>query len=343
MKRLLLLVILLLATQPGCRHLRENLFEGASAAKAVATCREKIGKNIQALKLEITKDTATLRIRQPDNPDNVDEYLYAHGICKGPQPVQLNNVERAMSTDSWIFSLDEIDLEATPTASKDALARAAIEEGRVTKITIQRDVATGVNESRELAVRWTINIQGTRESASATADARGKIIGVDLSGTSRAAKQHYLDPQTLRTAIREIKKGFAGRVTLLELDISDYYLWFKAVAPGSDEVNQYQYDLKGVVNKGAASVMPLPKGKRIEDRYFQIDDVDFGATEQVLQTAAVKANAKRPFIRSMNISVREPDVFSNKLQIFWDVLVADGSPDKLVTVNFDAHGRHLPR
>jgi hypothetical protein len=89
--------------------------------------------------------------------------------------------------------------------------------------------------------------------------------------------------------------------------------------------------------------MPLPKGKRIEDRYFQIDDVDFGATEQVLQTAAIKANAKRPFISGMNINVHEPDVFSNKLQIFWNVLVADGSMDKLINVNFDAHGRHLPR
>ena len=343
MKKLLLLLSFILAIQLACLKLRENLFEGSTAAKAVAACTQNIAGSIQAVGLEITKDTATIRVRRANNPDEVDEYVYSHGLCKGPEPVRLNNLERAMSSDPWIFSPDEINLAAMPTVVKDALASVTLEGGKVTKITIKRELATGANESREKEIRWTIEVQGTRESASASANARGEIVGVDLSGTSRAAKQNYLDPQTFQEAIREVKKAFGGRLTVLGFTAYPSFLWFKAVAPNSDQVNQYQYDLNGVVNKGAASVMPVPKGERIEDRYFQIDDVELSAMEQVLKTAVVKANAKQPWIGSMSFTVDHPNVFSKKLQIFWGVIVADGSPEKSVNVNFDAHGRLLPR
>ena len=250
-----------------------------------------------------------------------------------------------MSSDPWIFSIDEINLAAMPIVVKDALTSVSVEGGKVTQITIARNIATGANESREKKIRWTINVEGTRESASATANAKGQIVGVDLSGTSRAAKQNYLDPQTFQEAIREVKKAFGGRLTVLEFTANYSFLWFKAVAPDSDQVNQYQYDLNGVVNKGAASIMPLPKGERIEDRYFQIDDVDLSAMERVLEMALVKANAKQPSINGMSFTVEHPDVFSKKLQIFWDVMVNDGpaSDHNIKIVKFDAHGRLLPR
>jgi hypothetical protein len=61
------------------------------------------------------------------------------GIVLGPTPVQLNLLERNLK--DTLFDLDEINLAATEKLTQTALERAAIEGGKVTKMTIERGLS----------------------------------------------------------------------------------------------------------------------------------------------------------------------------------------------------------
>src|SRR6185295_8302692 len=178
----------------------------------------------------------------------------------------------------------DIDLTATARVATTALERAKIEGGKVKKMTIERalSIATGMTKSGN--VRWTIEIEGTRENASAVADGKGNILGLDLSQTARAAQFSTYSADTLREAAPRIKEAFGGKVKLLEMTIYDKYLWFQAKSPKDGEITQYKYDINGVTSSELSNLSdPTPIEVKTGD--FKIDDLLFDLDEVNLALA----------------------------------------------------------
>jgi len=343
----------LLVTVLACRTLqkissRESLFDGSNLAGAVASCKEKIGGPIKAMSLEITAREATLRVLDAKPPKRVNDYFYARGFCSGPRAVSLDLLATGLPRDSDLFSLDEVDFAMTPQVIKAALARTNIEGGKVSKITISRgkDYRPDDFSNRDITA-WTIQISGSRESASATANNKGEIIGVDLSGTARAEEQHYFSGKVLNEAARQIKEAFGGQVYLSRLYIWPRGISFQAATSAtSDEVHEYLYDFSGVRrNVTDNTTIGEAYGKlRNRDFYFTLDQIDFGAVSQIEDTAFKESGFAHPIIPSMELS-RSADFERRVKPVTWRVSVnnEENIMGRSAYVTFDAKGNFLSK
>ena len=303
---------------------KKTMFEGASAKEAGDAFKAKLGGPIKALSLELELNAATLKAQDPKNPEHVDEYKYVKGIVLGPTPVQLNLLERNLK--DTLFDLDDINLAATEKLTQTALERAAIEGGKVTKMTIERGLSLAKDMTKSGNVHWAIEIRGTRESATASADAKGTLLGVDLSQTARAANFSTYSADTLRDAGPKIKDAFGGHVRLVELIIYDKYLWFKALSPKDSEITQYKYDINGVTTSALHNIgdntpigLRMSRGAKLEDFVFDLNDVKLEMAPELGQKALAKLGLVGGRISLYKIS-KVPVHFGQKeLMTSWDV------------------------
>ncbi|HKP36235.1 MAG TPA: hypothetical protein VJT71_05210 [Pyrinomonadaceae bacterium] len=329
----------------GCKMFsKTNMFEGAAAKDAVEAFRKKLGGGpIKALSLEIEPDSATLKAQDPKKPEHVDLYKYSRGIVSGPAPVQLNLLENKL--DTTLFDLDEVNLDATATVARTALERAQIEGGRVKKMTIERGLSLAANMTKSGSVRWTIAIEGTRESASASADTKGNVLGVDLSQTARAAKFSTYSADTLREAAPQIKEAFGGQVKLIQMTVYEKYLWFKAKSPANGELTQYKYDLNGVTTSALSNLGdPTPievrtRQFKIDDMYFDLDEVNLALAPDLGKKALQRLGYTAGTIGSYSIK-RKPRTFAGKdLLTVWEVSCTEGRKHEIV--HYDMRGNEV--
>src|SRR5262245_27253517 len=145
------LVVLLLAVL-GCKQLASvgntNLFEGDNAAKGAAAIKSKVGvDHVKVISAEVRKDSMKITIQAPDNPRNMDEYIYEKGRAGGPKPVQamsLGNLE--MTADKYhLTDLSDINFAAIPDTVQKAIARSGLENGKVDLISMENAYAETVN------------------------------------------------------------------------------------------------------------------------------------------------------------------------------------------------------
>jgi hypothetical protein len=323
---------------------QSNLFEGTAAQDAAAAFKKKLGGPIKALSLEIEKDTATLRAQDPNNRQHVDEYKYVRGLVTGPNPVQLNSLERNL--DSTLFDLDTVNLAATPDLVKAALSRTSLEGGKVSKMVIERSLGmTNGSLVKGGGLQWTVSVEGTRESASVLADAKGEVKGVDLSQTARAANVNFYEGSAMQEAAPKIKEGFGGPVKVLELIIYDKYVWFKAQDPKKpDEFNQYKYDINGLTRSGPVGDLELkmvlgPDSENLkpEEFLFDLNEIDFSKTPELAETALDKLQINNGHVALMKISRGTWAEIRTDKAIKWEVSIS-GPRQKSGYVVFDAKG-----
>ncbi|HEY6189361.1 MAG TPA: hypothetical protein VIW80_17040 [Pyrinomonadaceae bacterium] len=341
---ILLIACFLLACSLTKMLSQSNMFEGTAAQDAAAAFKKKIGGPIKALSLELEKDGATLRAQDPNNRQHVDEYKYVRGLVTGPNPVQLNALERNL--ESTLFDLDTVNLAATPDLAKAAVSRTNLEGGKVTKMVIERNLGM-INGSlvKGGEPQWTVSVEGTRESASVLADVKGEVKGVDLSQTARAASVNFYEGTTMQDAVPKIKEGFGGTVKVLELIIYDKYVWFKAQDPKKpDEFNQYKYDINGLTRSGALGdtqmMMTLGPGSeklKPEDFLFDLNEIDFSKTSELGATALDTLQINNGHIALMKISRGTWAEIRTDREIKWEVSVS-GARQKSGYVVFDAKG-----
>jgi len=155
--------------------LRESRDKSALSPEQV---RDKVGKPFKVIEIFIDEDEFKVHVQDPDKPQNVDEYKYVAGFVQGPQPVQVSGAY-AKDLNKSSFPFDEIDFSAIPRFTREAIEKAGIEGGSIYRLTFQRGFAMTDTEAGAIGnPRWYIEIDGTRERVSATADPKGKLLEV---------------------------------------------------------------------------------------------------------------------------------------------------------------------
>jgi hypothetical protein len=322
---------------------QKSLFEGTAMKEAAAAFKGKVGGPVKALSVEIEKDSATLKAQDPNNRANVDEYSYVRGVVLGPTPVRLNSLERNL--DSTLFDLDEVNWDATEALARQAVERTRLDGGRVKKMTVGRGLTIGKDVSNSGAVSWTVEVDGTRESASAYADAKGDIRGLDLSQTSRAAQFTTYSADTLREAGPRIREAFGGDVKLLELIVNNKYIWFTALDPkGHKDINQYRYDINGVtIDTLQSSINPLPawvqiartRGHKTEDFIFDLGEVNLETAPDLGRKACERLGLTGGEVTNYTVS-REPITMSGTDTVLkWDIHCKAGRRSGFVDYGMD--------
>ena len=108
------------------------------------------------------------------------------------------------------------------------------------------------------SARWHIEIKGAREDVTAAADPKGKLLGVDLSRTSRAADYKVITKDELGKAQDALRNVLGENTKVLEIIIYEKYLMCSVPNPQNPNVqDSYQYGINGLTNKELVK-MPTP-------------------------------------------------------------------------------------
>lgn len=283
----------------GCSRiagLKTNYLEGDSAAKVVAGVKSKVGPSFRVVEAVVEVDEMRLQIVDPNNPQNVDQYSSRAGFLTGPEPVKLNALVSDPAKSS--VPVEEIDFEAVPKIVSSALEQTALDGGVVKRLTFQRGFALQGSDAGSLgAPRWHVEVTGTRENATATANGKGEIIGLDLSRTSRGKNYTVLSNEELTRAQKTLKSIVGGGARVSGVTIrKDSVAISTVAADGSNDEEDFTFGLGGV-KKGlvtSKAVRTPTKG------YFSLDDIDFTKALDYLEKAKVRLNMPNSEISSIS-------------------------------------------
>jgi hypothetical protein len=346
-----IVVLCLLVTFTANCHLseatpaRSPMYEEGAMTNAAAAFRKKLGGAFKALNVQIDSNSVTLRAQNPQQPANVDEYQYwaTSRSLNGPRPVMLSSLENDL--DRTLFDFDSVNWAATESLARAAIERTQIEAGKIEKMIVERALAIGSDATKSGSVRWTVEVKGPREHATAYADAQGRISKLDLSHTSRAAKFNLLTAETLREAVSQIDAEWGGSALVMDLELGDKSFHFKAQDPKTKEINQYFYDINGInhdviMDMGATDqdVRRIQRGHRIEEILFPLGSIRLEQAPEFGQRAIQRLGFENARVSTIQVKREERDETS-KLVTFWEVSCQAGR--KWGVVTYDLNGREM--
>lgn len=324
---------------------RTTMFDGTAMSDAAAAFKKKIGGPFKALNVQINPDSVILRAQDPKQPANVDEYKYSAflGSVSSPHPVELSSLE--MNLDKTLFGFDSVNWAATESLARAAIERIQIEGGRIEKMTVERGLALGTLVTKSGSLGWTIEVNNSREHATAYADPQGKITGLDLSHTSRAAKFNMMSPDALHEAESQIDEMFGGHALVMDIVIFDRFLQFKAQDPNTKEINQYTYDINGVTHNVILDVAATDQDVRrirgnhkVEEILFDLDSIKLEQAPEFGRKSMQRLGFENASISSIRVK-REESIQTHKLLTFWQINCAAGR--KSETVFYDMDGKEI--
>ena len=349
-RSLLSLAILLLIALPACKFYKgppgkSPMFEGTAMSDAATAFKKKLGGPFKALNVQINPDSVILRAQDPKQPTNVDEYQYSaflHSVS-GPRPVELSSLENNL--DNTLFDFDSVNWTATESLAHDAIERTRINDAKIVKMTVERALAIGSAVTKSGTLGWTIEVNSSREHATAYADAQGKITKLDLSHTSRAANFNLLTAEALREAVSQIDANFGGHTLVMDIGVRDKALYFKAQDPNTKEINQYSYDINGItrdviMDLGATDqdVRKIQRGHKIEEVLFELDSIKLEQAPELGQRALQRVALENARIDSVHVK-REEQIQTKQLLTFWQIECQ--AHRKWGTVFYDMNGKEL--
>lgn len=341
-----LLTIQLIALAPASLQAQErqaSLLEGKGAADALAKLTAKMKAPVRALVIEIKPMSFTLQVQDPAAPTHIDEYRYARrpgvlallgeAAVSGPHPVQLSLINPRLEEN--LFNLADVNFAAVPETIREALKRVKVEGGEVQGITIRRQLL--LNQSGP--VEWSIYVRGPRESATAYADAAGKIRRLDLTGTTRAETLDLTQGgEMLAEAIATIRDQFGAGPIFKSFGLSTKSVSFKIRDPknAADSVGHY-WNINGI--QKSTDIMPAEIRRRMgegvrDELLFSIDDVDWSRLPALRKSALEKAVVPGGNISS--IDVDRPPTEGDAKPVRWRFDVRAGLLGEGTVVEFDA-------
>lgn len=326
----------------GCSGIKNILpkkgqyFEGDTAQKAAQAIRDKIGKPFKVVEVFVDEDEFRVQAQDPDKPKNVDEYKYAAGFVTGPTPVQLGGMVDSAEKSSFPF--DDIDFGAVPKFCKEAVDRAGIEGGKIYRLTFQRGFALTANGAGALGTpRWHIEINGARENVTAAADPKGKLLGVDLSRTSKAADYQLLTENELQKAQETVKNNIGADTEIIEMVFYDKFFMFKVPNAENPKVSDdYKYDINGISRSGfmKMSVTRFPGAEN-----YSINDVDFANAARFFEKAKERVGMPNASLGSLSVR-RSSSPFNKKgPRTQWHVSLKSGVNE--ASVEYDNDGNEI--
>ena len=325
----------------GCGRLdlvpgRTDYFTHDSAQKASAAIREKIGKPFNVAEIFIDRDEFKVHAQDPNNPKNLDEYKYVGGFITGPNPVKLNALNENL--DKSVFPFDEINFAAIPELARQAVEEAGIEGGQIYRMTFQRGFALTETGAGSLGnARWHIEIKGAREDVTAAADSKGKLLGVDLSRTSRAADYKVITKDELGKAQDALRNVLGENAKVLEIIIYEKYLMCSVPNPQNPNVqDSYQYGINGLTNKELIK-MPTIKTSIRED--FILSDINLPDAAAYVEKAKERANMPDAAVSLISISRETVSVTSKVFQTTYRVSLKKGVNES--GVEYDNNGNEI--
>jgi hypothetical protein len=313
-----------------------DYFKGDSAQKAAAAIREKIGKPFNVAEVFIDQDEFRVHAQDPNNPKNLDEYKYVGGFVTGPNPVKLNALNENL--DKSVFPFDEINFAAIPEFARQAVEQAGIEGGKIHRMTFQRGFAITETDAGSLgSARWHIEIKGAREDVTAVADPKGKLLGVDLSRTSRAADYKVITKDELGKAQDALRNVLGENTKVLEIIIYEKYLMCSVPNPQNPNVqDSYQYGINGLTNKELVK-MPTIKTSIRED--FILSDINLPDAADFVEKAKERTNMPDATVSLISIRREAVSVTSKVFQTTYRVSLKKGVNES--GVEYDNDGNEI--
>jgi hypothetical protein len=243
------------------------------------------------------------------------------------------------------LDFDSVNWAATESLARVAIERTQIDGGKVEKMTVERALAIGSSVTNSGTVTWTIEVNNSREHATVYADSQGKVTRLDLSHTSRAAKFNLLTAEALREAVSQIDAAFGGHALVMDIELWDKSLRFKAQDPKTKEINQFSYDLNGITNDVIMDlsatdidVRRIQQTHKIEEILFDLDSIKLEQAPEFGQKAMQRLRFENARISSIHVKREQRDE-STKLMTFWEVNCQAGR--QWGTVSYDLNGTEL--
>jgi hypothetical protein len=322
-KNLTFALLILLTATLGCRlmmnQLKTDFFKADRAQKAANAVKDKVGFKFKVQEVEITENTFKMKIENPGNPQNIDEYTYLGCFVSDAKPVQLNGNTRTLDK----LPFDEIDFSVVPQIIKNALEKTQIEGGKVTKLTFMTYVGNKFG--------WDVDIQGTRETASARANLKGEIVSVNLSQTNRAANYKILDEAELKKAADAIKAKFGENARFEQIAIREGKIDLKVlISESATKTDLYSFGISGWIK---SPLPPMPANPIFEP--FQL--VSINLTDAVVLASKAEQRLDLPNGQINFISIEQRRAFTKadeNPQLIWTVSVNQGANGG--SVSYDA-------
>jgi len=332
----LVLAVLGCSSLKGLVPAKGQFFTGDTAASAAKAVRDKVGKPFKVLEVFIDENEFRVQAQDPSNPKNVDEYKYIGGFVKGPEPVKLNAMNEDVEKSSFPF--DEIDFAAIPKFTKEAMEKSGIEGAKIYRLTFQRGFALTENAAGALGnPRWSIEINGTRENVTASADPKGNLLGMDLSRTAKAADYSIFKVEELRKAQDALKAQFGDSPQVIEIVMYDKYLMCKVPNKENPKVgDDYKFDINGLTRGGLIKtpVINIPGREN-----FAMSDIDLTKAADLIEKTRARLELPNAPITSFSIR-RSASPFDKKgPRTIWDVSLKSGVKDG--SVEYDNDGKEV--
>ncbi len=149
-------IIALFIVTLGCSKLASvgvvNMFEADNAAKAAAAIKEKVhSDNIKVIRAEVRKNSMSITIQSPDNPRNMDEYVYEKGSVTGPKPVQAMSIGNLdMTAEKYTLTdIGDINFAAIPQTAQKAIASSGLDGGQIDLISMEDENSSTIHPKTE--------------------------------------------------------------------------------------------------------------------------------------------------------------------------------------------------
>ncbi len=331
-------LLVLISVGLGCKTLgrlgKTEFFTGDDAKVAAEAVKEKIGKSFNVTEVFIDGDEFRVHAQDPYNPKNLDEYKYVAGIVTGPNPVKLNAMNENLEKSSFPF--DDINFAAIPEFAGKAIEQSGVEGAYVYRMTFQRGFALTETDAGSFGnARWLIEIKGTREDVTAAASPDGKLLGVDLSRTSRAADYKVITPEELQKAQTALRNFLGENANVSEIVIYEKYLMCKTANRENPSVeDSYQFGINGLTKQGLVQV---PKIKTQLNEDFSLSDINLPDAAKYIEQAKQRVEMPDASLTSFSIRRTAKSVMDKTFYTEWGVSLKKGSNEG--SVYYDNDGK----
>jgi hypothetical protein len=295
------------------------LDDNADFGGAIAAFRTAIGDHPRVLKIEVEADGVAVEAQDPRNRNHVDRWRYGTVSYLGFFPVKRLSGPQAVAPqlinpdlEANLFDLDAVDFSVAPKLIRDAVTRARLQDAAtVTRMAIERRTFILPKPSSG-DVRWTVRVDSGREHAEVYADARGAIVGADLSATQRAKTLNLLDePGLAADAAATFRASVDAGKVLTAVSIDAKTVSFSTnmrdqsmarLGVGMPATASYTWDLNGLQQRLGAIDVNAQMG-RSGPAPFGVDDVSWTILAQLEQNALARAALPRARVTRLRVEM----------------------------------------